>query len=373
MQTLVENAVWKRVKENGRTGILLSGGVDSMLVAAVAARVGCAAETFTFRYTDYDGELNEATPARALADHIGMPHHIIPFGPSDMVDNLDAMVRNFGEPFDYGVHTCMVGQVKDAGMDAVLTGVGADGWYLSPTSRYSLLAARVPSGLRRLGEAVLPGVKLVSAFAADRVAGVLQEARVGMPIVSYPRETNGRLLASLFREGVYDHAGEFLRPLQMAEDFAALAGESRHDRLTFSGINYYSADTILCWNNAWSHTYDLPIRHPFFDAGLYDFLMRLPRHEKGKLQFRELAARYMPRHMAYAPKVYQAAPLCNWFRGPLRDLLHDRLSPGRIDSNGLFDADRVAFVLKRHDSSQEDHAWLLMMLLTITVWQELRD
>lgn len=372
MQPLVENAIRKRAAENGRTGILLSGGVDSMLVAAVAAHIGVDAETFTFQYTDYDGELNESTPARALADHIGLPHHIIPFTPSDLADNLDNMVSSFGEPFDYGVHTYMVGQVKAAGIDAVLTGVGADGWYLSPTSRYGLLAAGIPSGLRRLGEAVLPGVKLVSKSVAGRIAGILQEARVGMPIVSYPRETNGPMLASLFREGVYDHAGEFLPPTQMAVDFAALSDESRHDRLTFAGINYYSADTILCWNNAWSHAYDLPIRHPYFDADLYDFLMRLPRREKGKLQFRELAARYMPRHMAYAPKVYQAAPLCNWFRGPLRDLLHERLSPGRIDSNGLFDADRVAFVLKRHDSGHEDHAWLLMMLLTITVWQDLQ-
>ena len=99
--------------------------------------------------------------------------------------------------------------------------------------------------------------------------------------------------------------------------------------------------------------------------------MRLPRREKGKLHFRKLAARLMPRHMAYAPKVFQAAPLGHWFRGPLRDLLHDRLAPERIRANGSFDADRVSEVLEQHVSGEADHPWLLMMLLTITVWQEL--
>lgn len=371
MQGVIEDAVRKRVSANGRTGVLLSGGVDSKLVAVMAARTGCALETFTFQYTDYEGELNETVPARALADHFGLPHHIVPFGPSDLADNLDDMVRSFGEPFDYGVHTYMVSQVKAAGVDAVLTGVGADGWYLSPTSRFGLLAAGIPSGLRRLGEAVLPGVRLVSSLVAEKVADILQEARVGMPIVSYPRETNRPMRASLFREGGYDHAGEFLRPQQMAADFAALAAETRQDRLTFAGLNYYSADTILYWNNAWSRAYDLPIRHPYFDSEVYDFLMHLPRRKIGKLQFRELAARIMPRHMAYAPKVYQAAPLSHWFRGPLRELLRDRLAPDRIRANGLFDPAAVARVLKRHDSGYDDLAWLLMLLLTITVWQEL--
>ena len=63
--------------------------------------------------------------------------------------------------------------------------------------------------------------------------------------------------------------------------------------------------------------------------------------------------------------------MANWFRGPLRELLNDRLAPDRIAANGLFDADAVSNLIRRHVSGEEDHGWLLMMLLTTTVWQEL--
>jgi asparagine synthase (glutamine-hydrolysing) len=370
MGDIIRRAIEKRMSKKGQTGILLSGGVDSMLVAALCANAGHKPETYTFRYTDYEGTLNEAAPARAAADFFGLNHTVIPFSPRDLADNIDEMVRIFGEPFDYGVHSYMVKQVAASGVDVVLTGVGPDGWYLSPTSRLGLAVARLPSIVYRMGETFLPVLRSLSAVAAEKAAGVFQEARVGMPIVAYPRETGGAFRATLFQDGVYEHAGQCRRPPQMSADFAALAGESAHDRLTFAGTNYYSADTILHWNTAWSQANDMAIRHPYFDSELYDFMMRLPRCETGKKQFRELAARVMPHDMAFATKVYQAAPLSHWFRGPLRDFLRDRLAPERLKANNLFDPDVVTRILDRHIAGDEDHQWTLMMLLTITVWQE---
>lgn len=83
-----------------------------------------------------------------------------------------------------------------------------------------------------------------------------------------------------------------------------------------------------------------------------------------------MAAKHMPRDMAYSPKVAQGVPIAQWMRGGMRDFVADNLAPSRIEESGIFDRDLVSSLLDQHMKGQADHAWRLWALLSVVLWQD---
>jgi asparagine synthetase B (glutamine-hydrolysing) len=123
---LVEQALRRRNPPGGRIGVLLSGGVDSaLLVGCLASRMEADVETFTFRYAHYDGKFNEFEMAHEVAKQFRVPHHGLDYGPADVSDNIEQMVRSYGEPFIWGIHTFNLRRVVEAGVDTLLSAATA--------------------------------------------------------------------------------------------------------------------------------------------------------------------------------------------------------------------------------------------------------
>ena len=102
LRELLKISMHRRYGPQGRTGVLLSGGVDStLLVAGYTKLLGVPVDTFTFRYADYEGPFNELLPARRTAEYFGTRHHEIRVSPSDVEAGLESMVCAYGEPFSY--------------------------------------------------------------------------------------------------------------------------------------------------------------------------------------------------------------------------------------------------------------------------------
>ncbi|MBR5839649.1 MAG: asparagine synthase (glutamine-hydrolyzing), partial [Victivallales bacterium] len=104
LRTLVENAVRKRMIADVPLGVFLSGGLDSAIIAAVAAQIrapeACDAYTIGFADALYD----ERAAARATAavisrlPNVNLHHHELEVAPADF-DLLCKLIRHFGQPF----------------------------------------------------------------------------------------------------------------------------------------------------------------------------------------------------------------------------------------------------------------------------------
>jgi asparagine synthase (glutamine-hydrolysing) len=141
-------ALRRRTRAGGRYGVLLSGGVDSALVAAGLVRLlGLSVDTFTFRYTDYDGPFNEGEPARKIAGHLGVRHREIDFGPQDVVNRLERLVRTYEEPFTSGLNCALLDPVADAGVTVLFTGAGNGQWERRRSHYYAAQLAALPRPL----------------------------------------------------------------------------------------------------------------------------------------------------------------------------------------------------------------------------------
>src|SRR5699024_10983729 len=79
-------------------GALLSGGIDSSLVAALMQKVSSLPiKTFSIGFED--PKFDESKHAEAVAKHLGTEHTTLIMKPSDLLDLVPDIARIYDEPF----------------------------------------------------------------------------------------------------------------------------------------------------------------------------------------------------------------------------------------------------------------------------------
>jgi asparagine synthase (glutamine-hydrolysing) len=130
VRSLLIEAVEKRIRSDARWGVLLSGGLDSSLVASIAARLhrrrtGEAIHTFSIGLDDSP----DLVKARQVARHIGSIHHEFRFTVGEAMDAIEDVVEHLesDQQIRTGVPTYLLGRcVSELGFKMVLSGEGAD-------------------------------------------------------------------------------------------------------------------------------------------------------------------------------------------------------------------------------------------------------
>jgi asparagine synthase (glutamine-hydrolysing) len=96
LESLLEDSVRRQMEADVPVGILLSGGVDSSLVTAMAVRSNKKVKTFTISFPGY-GKYDESEHARRIANHFGTEHTVLEAEKST-VELLPMLARQFDEP-----------------------------------------------------------------------------------------------------------------------------------------------------------------------------------------------------------------------------------------------------------------------------------
>jgi asparagine synthase (glutamine-hydrolysing) len=117
----------------------------------------------------------------------------------------------------------------------------------------------------------------------------------------------------------------------------------------------------------------LEVRAPFLDHRLMEFAARLPVRYKlsgrtSKRVLKAACADLLPPAIASRGKMGFGVPIGAWFRGSLRDFLHDTLCTGPALSRGLFDPAAVAALVDEHVRGGRDHAQPVWNLLMLELW-----
>ena len=344
----------------GRLGLFLSAGIDSTAVATVLRRIlDLPVETFTFRYLGYEGKHNEDEFAAETARTLGAPHTTIPIGPDEVVARFSDIVRSYGTPLTFGLHSFKQDAVRDAGIEVMLSGVDAGGWY--PYERLGSIASalwRLPTAARLRALDIAARLQRVPKVRAAYWGALL--ANNGIDNEYLPRAVRSELVgpeaADSAARRVSDALGRF------AVDLAA---EPAAHRATLASevIVLYDAE----WNRRWGRVFGYPIRMPFFDPALALAIDRRRPWDDGKAPLRRFVARHLDHERAYAPKIHQEMPLAQWLRGPLRDFGRDTLSRERVDRAGVVAYEPVRRLLDEHDAGI-DRRWPLWQLMTAVEW-----
>ena len=333
---LLETSVRGRLVADVPVGILLSGGLDSSLVTAIAAR--CAerpVKTFTIAFPGH-GKFDEAPFARKVAAHFGTEHHELAVEPA-AVDLLPELARYFDEPFadPSMIPTWLVSRLTRQHVTVALGGDGGDELFAG-YDRYRM--ALEGAALSRY----LPGTaRRVVATAARRMlpAGVKGRARL-MTLAGPAGET------LLSRRLVFD-ANE--RCALYSKDFAGTLGDSLAapeagwrdqaddeagllDRMTRLDFATYLPDDILTKVDRASMAHGLEMRAPWLDHRLVEFAYRrVPPSLKAdrrrrKILLVKLARRLLPADLEVERKQGFSPPLASWLAGPFGAMVCDILA-----------------------------------------------
>jgi asparagine synthase (glutamine-hydrolysing) len=319
LESLLEDSVRRQLVADVPVGVLLSGGVDSSLVTAMAVKGTSTVRTFTVRFPG-SGRYDETEHARLIARHFGTKHTELEAGGAT-VDLLPMLARQFDEPLvdSSMIPTYLVTQLIREHCTVALGGDGGDELFGGYEHYNRLLwvnqkVRRIPSGIRRatarIAEVCLP----VGFKGRNWLQGLGVDASAGLPLVasyfdSYTRHrllsehTGWRFVAELGWHGGVPKSPDLLQ---------------RATRMDFA--NYLAEDILVKVDRA-SMLNSLEVRAPLLDYRLIEFAFgRVPSYLKAtattrKVLLKRLTQRLLPPEFDQHRKQGFSIPLTSWLQG----------------------------------------------------------
>jgi asparagine synthase (glutamine-hydrolysing) len=358
-------------------GVLLSGGVDSSGLAALAAQHS-SERVSTFSIGFRERSFNELELAREVARRYGTDHHELIVSPQ--VDELlPKLVEAFDEPFadSSALPTYLVSQLAAEHVKVVLSGEGGDelfgGYETYAADQLALTvgpaAARLAPLLERLPSSNARVSLEYRAKRFTRAAALppLERHHGWKEIFSEQQRT--ALLQEPWRDVVHDP----LAPWR--ERFAETAGAPLLARLQDIDLGIYLADDLLVKTDRMSMVHGLEARVPYLDPAVSDLALALPTSLKvrglsKKRLLRSALAPLVPRRILSARKRGFSIPAAAWLRGELAPLARELLAPGRTRDQGYFEPATVDRLLSEHLQRRHDHSRALWGLMCFSLWAE---
>jgi asparagine synthase (glutamine-hydrolysing) len=408
-QTLAE-AVRSQLVADVPLGVLLSGGIDSSVIAALAAReTSGRLRTFTVGFAESGWD--ESPWARQVANHLGTKHTEIRVEPH-CVEAAEDLALHHGEPFadSSGIAMYYLAREVRRSVTVVLSGDGGDesfGGY--PRHAAMILSESLPAGMRRalawLGHRMKPardrrsrwnaarrffsaldldplsrclawrslfstadlGALLAPDFAADIAGSADRDSSLVARRVSDP----SRLAAAL------PSACGHLPPAWLA----ALGGLDSHSwvaRAMAIDLVDYLPDDCLAKVDIASMRHSLEVRSPMLDHRVVELARRMPvdlkwrrrplRSPLGKAVLRDVFAADLPRPTLARGKQGFGVPVGRWLAGPHADWMRGVLLDPRSLARGLFNRIALEDMIAAHTGGRADHGDRLWALIMLELW-----
>jgi asparagine synthase (glutamine-hydrolysing) len=374
LRELLQTAVERQVRADVPVGVFTSGGVDSSLVAALAARAAGPEHihTFTVRFTapGYD----ESRWGRRLARRLGTRHVEVVVDEAALGEALDVVTARRAEPgADPAVlPTWLLARAARRHVTVVLGGEGADelfggyptylGHALAPA--FQRLPVVVQRGMRRLA-------RTIPDSAAKVPVSLLLKRFVGAADQPWPARHlawfgTGLDPAALLRcdapplMSVWPPGTEAADPLAgaMALDFRT-----------------YLPDQLLVKLDRATMLEALEARSPYLDPAVMEFGLRLdPQLKVRGLRTKRLlklaAGAWLPPRIVWRRKRGLSVPIAAWLRGGIRAEVGRLLAPERLRRQGVVSDVYVARLVAEHMAGRANHARALWTLIVLERWLE---
>jgi asparagine synthase (glutamine-hydrolysing) len=358
-------------------GVLLSGGIDSGLLAALAARES-SEPLRTFSIGFEESSFDETADARKVATLYGTDHYELVLRP-DAARLLPALAEAFDEPFadSSALPTYLVSELASRHVKVALSGEGGDelfgGYY---TYAADLLAERV-GGAARLARPLVERLPSSSRKASlDYRAKRFVRAAHLPPLERhhgwkeiFSAEARAELVAQSHKVPPRD-------PVSLLRStFAETEGAPLLARLQDVDERVYLVDDLLVKTDRASMAHSLEARVPFCDPVVASFAHALPtRHKvrglRKKVLLRKAAEPLLPSSIVNGRKRGFSIPAAAWLRGELEPFARETLSADTLRRQGYFEPRVVERLIGDHVSRREDLSRQLWGLLAFTLWHQ---
>jgi asparagine synthase (glutamine-hydrolysing) len=351
LRELLRAAIEQRLGAEKGVGVYLSGGLDSSLVAALLCELGAKPQLFTL---DFGAPYNIELPiARAVAEHLKRPLHVVPARPRHILRALDDTARALPQPYGDGVTVplYLLGQAARQHVGEVWNGEGGDqlfgGWANKP------MIAALTHG--------------------DGSGDAAEEIREYLATYHRFYGLTDRLYTPAMRDATaHLNPADWIAPALDRERYPQLLHRLRAANLRLKGAQNIAPRMV-----ALAACHGLRLCAPFFDRDLTAWTFTLPPERIlavscEKFILKEVAEAYLPRDIVWREKRGMGVPTTEWARrfGPLRFLMTAELSARRLRAEGRFEPALVRGLLGGTDPTPEgafrkrrvgEKLWTLLM------------
>jgi asparagine synthase (glutamine-hydrolysing) len=373
LETLLEDAVGRQLVADVPVGVLLSGGVDSSLITAMAVRRSSQVRTFSIGFPGH-GKHDETLYARLIAKHFGTQHTELIAVPTT-ADLLPRLAHQFDEPMvdSSMIPTWLVSNLVRQHCTVALGGDGGDelfGGY-DHYSRLLWMQAHlglIPHCLRQLTSQASERILPVGLKGRNWLQGLEADLSSSLPMIaSHFDPTTRRQLMRHHRD--YVLSAEAIRCERIPDQVDLL------QRATHMDFSNYLAEDILVKVDRASMLNSLEVRAPFLDHRLIEFAftkvpsqLKATLHDK-KILLKRLTVRVLPPEFNRQRKQGFSIPLADWLKsGPFRNLFYSVL----LDENCLFDRSTVQGLLKGQERGRNNSERLFALVL-FELWRREHD
>ncbi|HJT67034.1 MAG TPA: asparagine synthase (glutamine-hydrolyzing) [Pyrinomonadaceae bacterium] len=384
LRELLADAVRMRLVSDVPLGVLLSGGVDSSTVAALAVRASSeAVKTFSISFAE--ASFDESAYARGVAKFLGTDHHEERLSANLAANLVSEIGAWMDEPFSDPslVPTYLLSRFTRKHVTVALGGDGGDelfaGYQMYAGHRWAEVYKRIPAVLRR--GLVEPVIRLMPVKTKN--LSFDYKAMRFVTGVNYDTITRHHVWFGSFTP---DEQEQLLTPEALAvsngeiyADARAIADECNNadlvTRMQSVDTRLYLAEDILTKVDRASMAVSLEVRAPFLDPRVAEFAASLPRDYKlrglkTKYILKKAVRDMLPAFVTRRGKKGFGVPVAEWLKVKLRPLARDLLSPGRVRRAGVFNPVYVARLQDEHERGVANHRKLLWTLLMFELWHE---
>jgi asparagine synthase (glutamine-hydrolysing) len=391
LRAVIEDSVAAHMVADVPVSTFLSGGLDSSLIAAIAARQGHRIEAYTIAFREQDRRL-EAMPddlfyARQVAQAYGIKLHEIEITP-DLADMLPRVAAMLDEPIGdaAAINAYLICKAaREAGVKVLLSGMGADELFGGYRKH---LACMLATQYRRLPGFVRDGLvrRLVDGLpVAGKHKGYrsVRWAKRFLAFADLPEEAAFRRSYTLCGEA---ELRGLLNPElygaveRLIDEHAAIYNQyhpARPDdqvnRMCYTDLRHFLPGLNLAYTDRASMAASTEVRVPYVDREVVAAAFAIPGRRKiarwrTKAVLKRAARPYLPKAIIDRPKGLFSAPLRAWVRRDLQGMVEDLLPHGQMARSGLLDAGYLRRMVDEDRAGRADRSKEIWQLMTLECW-----
>lgn len=384
VRTCLNKAVDRQMISDVPVGTFLSGGLDSSAIVSFARKKNKDIKCFTI---EVQGGLERGTAddfyyAKRVAKHLNVSLEVVSINSNKMAGDLEFMIKTLDEPIadPAALNVFYISKLaRDHGIKVLLSGAGGDDLFTGYRRHYALtqehwwswLPLKIRNFLKdhssKFNQSKLFNRRITRLFSGANLEG--DERLVNY--FSWIQREDLKKLYSLELRSSIEKSNSNNEMLKFLNDLSS--DTTKLDRMLALDQQFFLADHNLLYTDRMSMATGVEVRVPFLDNDLVNLAYRIPNKYKqngihGKWILKKALEGFLPQDVIYRSKTGFGAPLRQWIRNDLRELLTDTLSIERLRERGLFDPKAVWKLIVDNNEGKIDASYTLLSLLCIEIW-----
>lgn len=370
-------------------GAFLSGGVDSSLIVALMQNQSSRpVKTFTIGFEEESH--NEATYAKAVAQHIGTDHTELYINPQDAMDVVPLLPTLYDEPFSdpSQIPTYLLSKLTRQQVTVSLSGDAGDELF-GGYSRYAFTnnmykkIALAPLPLRRILSKLIYQIppsqwndfcSRLPGFSATKSNNIGVKLYKGAQVLQFQRLEQ---LYLYFMSHWHNPDDVVINGIIPENNFLTLPGDLESlgsiERMMYYDTVSYLPDDILVKVDRAAMGASLETRVPLLDHRIIEFAWQLPLSFKvnngvNKWILRQVLNRHVPAELIDRPKKGFGVPIDQWLRGGMRDWAEYLLNEKTMSEQGYFNPKFIREKWDSHLAGDRDWQNPLWDVLMFQAW-----